>query len=355
MKDLSANSGRRNFLGRLGAVMGITAIPAPLLAHAKALELTTSGSNHASSEKKFVPVMITPYSTDGKIDFTALSKLTDFYLEAGAKGFFANCASSEMFKLSPEERLALGRHVVKHINGEMPVVASGSFGDTISERADFTKAMYHTGVNAVILITGHYAAKEESDDVLIEHFDKFMQMTDNIPVGTYECPSPYKRLLTPKVFKYLLETNRLIYHKDTSLDTRLIAEKVQLAKNSRLELYDAHTPNAMDSLKLGAKGMSAIAGNFYPELYSWLCKNINDPAKQEDVQWLQSNLTRMDKIVSSGYPVSAKYFLAKRGVPINLICRSNTTPLTSQQTSTLDTFYKELRSWHERLGIKMKA
>jgi len=330
-------------------------LPSALLAQTQNSTSVNKIINNGSSERKFVPVMITPYTTDGKIDFNTLSKLTDFYLEAGASGFFANCASSEMYKLSPEERLALGRHVVKHISGAMPVVASGSFGDSIAERADFTKAMYHTGVNAVILITSLIATKEENDDKLIEHFDSFMQMTDNIPVGTYECPSPYKRLLTPKVLKYLVETNRLIYHKDTSLDTRLIAEKLEISKNSRLELYDAHAPNATASLKLGAKGISAIAGNFYPELFAWLCKNVNEPSKQEDVQWLQSNLTRMDKIIGSGYPVSAKYFLNKRGVPMNLICRSNTTTLTSQQTTALDSLYKELLTIHQRLGIRMKA
>jgi hypothetical protein len=41
---------------------------------------------------------------------------------------------------------------------------------------------------------------------------------------------PYKRLLTPKVLTYLVGTNRLIYHKDTSLDTKLIAEKLELSK-----------------------------------------------------------------------------------------------------------------------------
>jgi 4-hydroxy-tetrahydrodipicolinate synthase len=348
------NYGRRNFIGQIGAAVGLSALPAALHANGQ-YSGKASATSIGTSEKKFVPVMLTPYSTDGKIDFNTLSKLTEFYIEAGASGFFANCASSEMYKLSAEERLALGRHVVKQVNGAFPVVASGSFGESIAERADFTKAMYHTGVNAVILITGHFATKEESDDIMIEHLDSFMQMTDNIPVGTYECPSPYKRLLTPKVFTYLLGTNRLIYHKDTSLDTKLIAEKVELSKNSRLELYDAHTPNAVDSMKLGAKGMSAIAGNFYPELYAWLCKNINEPSRQEDVRWLQENLTRMDKVVSSGYPMSAKYFLSKRGIPFNMICRTNSTPLTSQQMTTLDNFYKELRTWHARLGIKMKS
>src|SRR6185437_2485937 len=76
------------------------------------------------SGKKFVPVMITPYQQDGKIDLNGLSKLIDFYLAAGAKGLFANCASSEMYSLSEEERLQLTRHVVKRVNGAVSVVAT---------------------------------------------------------------------------------------------------------------------------------------------------------------------------------------------------------------------------------------
>ena len=56
----------------------------------------------SAREKKFVPVMITPFQHNGKIDLDNLSRLIDFYLAAGVKGFFANCASSEMYQLSED-------------------------------------------------------------------------------------------------------------------------------------------------------------------------------------------------------------------------------------------------------------
>jgi len=37
-------------------------------------------------------------------------------------------------------------------------------------------------------------------------------------VGFYECPVPYKRVLTPTQLKGFVETGRVIYHKDTCLD-----------------------------------------------------------------------------------------------------------------------------------------
>ncbi len=109
--------------------------------------------------------MITPFTPQAEIDFDMLRKLVDFYLAAGVKGLFANCLSSEMYSINEDERLALTRAVVEYVNGRVPVVATGSFGLTIEDKAEFTKKMYDTGVDSVVLITAHYAKQEEGDNV----------------------------------------------------------------------------------------------------------------------------------------------------------------------------------------------
>ena len=58
-----------------------------------------------NSTKGFIPVMLTPFSSNGSIDYAALTQLTEVYLQAGAAGLFANCLSSEMFELTDIERL----------------------------------------------------------------------------------------------------------------------------------------------------------------------------------------------------------------------------------------------------------
>lgn len=354
------NHSRRSFLGKITLGTASLTTLMGLEQHLFSSSIFTKESNPIpntlkNKEQKFVPVMVTPFTPDLKIDFEALSKLTYFYMACGATGFFANCMSSEMYYLDNEERLALARHVVNHVNGKFPVVATGSFGETIEEQADFAKKMFATGVDAVILITSHFAKKEEDDAVLISNLKKFLSLTGDIPLGTYECPSPYKRIITPEVLRFMLSTNRFFYHKDTNLDLEPIRVKLEIAKGSTLEFYDAHTPNTMQSLQMGAKGMSCIAGNLYPELFSWMCKNATDPAKQEDVKWLQSELTRLDSIISKGYPLSAKYFLQKRGVPIEPIGRSSKNPLTIEQKQGLDEIFNDLPQWHTRLGIKIKS
>ena|ERR1035438_6349953 len=172
----SKQSSRRSFLGKMTAgVLGIGfsgSLGTKVLAQKKNESVVTNNTNTAGdfvSNKKFVPVMVTPYKQNGQIDFDGVSKLIDFYTAAGVKGFFANCASSEMYSLSEEERLALTRHVVKRVNGAASVVSTGSFGDTLEQKAEFAKKIYHTGINGVITITSHFAKADESDDVLIKN------------------------------------------------------------------------------------------------------------------------------------------------------------------------------------------
>ena len=216
------------------------------------------------NSNKFVPVMITPFNVKAKVDLDVVKNLVDFYLAAGVKGFFANCLSSEMYSITEDERLELTQHIVRYVNGRVPVVATGSFGVAIEDKAEFTKKIYNTGINAVILITGHYANVEDSDEILLKNFERMFKLTGNIPLGVYECPAPYKRIIGPEVFRTLLSANRLVYHKDTSIEHSLITAKLAIAKNyNRFEFYDAHTPNATFSLQSGAKGLSCSAPTFF--------------------------------------------------------------------------------------------
>jgi 4-hydroxy-tetrahydrodipicolinate synthase len=306
-----------------------------------------------ANEKKFVPVMITPFNLKAKVDLDAVSKLIDFYLAAGVKGFFANCLSSEMFSISEDERIALTRHVVDYVNGLVPVVATGSFGLTIKDKAKFTKKIYDTGINAAIMITGHFANVGDDDKTLLNNFEKMFSLTQGIPLGMYECPAPYKRIIPANVFEKLLASDRLVYHKDTSIELEQVKAKLEIAKKyKKLEFYDAHTPNAMYSLQMGAKGMSSISGNFYPEILVWMCSNATNPAKQEDVKWLQSELSRVDPLIHVAYPLSAKYFLQKRGLPIRTISRAQAIELTPQQKATLDEIHESFLGWCKRLKIE---
>ena len=169
-----------------------------------------------NSTKGFIPVMLTPFSSNGSIDFAALTQLTEIYLQAGASGLFANCLSSEMFELTDVERIQAIKHVINVVAGEVPVIATGTFGGEILKQADFVKRVNDTGVQAVIAITSLLADEKEHDEVFDANVFELLKQTDKVPIGFYECPVPYKRVLKPIQLQRFVETGRVIYHKDTS-------------------------------------------------------------------------------------------------------------------------------------------
>jgi 4-hydroxy-tetrahydrodipicolinate synthase len=350
----SNQSSRRQFLEKLAA--GALGLAAASDIYAQPGTVPRLVGNLTSAppfrEKRLVPVMMTGFKPDLKIDFDMVSRITDFYLAAGAKGLFANCLSSEMYFLDDAERVALTKHVVKYVNGQFPVVSTGSFGTTLAEQVDCTRKIRDAGADAVILITSHLAAKDQSDDILIGNLEKFLRQTGDIPLGTYECPRPYKRLVTPKVLKFLMENKRWVYHKDTSEDISKIKTELAMLRDSNLEFYNAHTATALPSLQAGGAGLSPISANFYPEILSWICKYANDKSKATDLVWIQSEIAKMEPVISKSYNLSSKYFLHKRGMPIEVISRSVTKKIPAEIQANLDNAHKTFLNWCDRLSIQ---
>lgn len=293
-------------------------------------------TNMKTATKGFIPVMLTPFSDNGAIDFDALTRLTEFYLQAGAAGLFANCLSSEMFELSEPERLQLIKHVIKVVNGAVPVVATGTFGGPIEQQADFVKQVNDTGTEAVILITGLLAGETESDAVFKEHVFQLLERTETIPVGFYECPVPYKRLISPENLRLFVDTGRVIYHKDTCLDLQQIKEKLRLAARPGFGLYDAYMGHAVDTLKAGSAGLSCIQGNYFPELIVWLCQHYDDVHQQEKVDRVQQFLIDNMEVMHDVYPITSKYVLQRRGLRLSTFTRRSVGSFTPAIATRMD-------------------
>lgn len=295
--------------------------------------------------------MLTPFRESGAVDPLGLSHLTDFYLESGAAGLFANCLSSEMYELTDSERILITKQVVDQVAGRVPVVATGTLGGSVAQQADFVRRIYDTGAQAVIVITSQLVTPEESDAVFLDRMHQLIDLTEGIPLGLYECPIPYKRLINSAILADLLPTGRLIYHKDTSLDANEVARRLSIAEGYQFGLYDAYMVNAVSSLRAGAAGLSCIQGNIFPELIAWLCASVNDPARQGQVDSVQQFMTDCMDLVHTAYPIIAKYSLQKRGLPISLRTRRAVDPFTATVREDIDRLLTAADRLCQELGI----
>src|SRR5690606_27492166 len=273
------------------------------------------------SNKKFIPVMLMPFTEDKRIDYKVLKDLVEFYLKAGAEGLFANCLTSEMFQSGKDEMIDSINFIVNEVHGRVPIVATGSFGNTISEQADFIKEVYATGIEAVIVITSLLAEENDEENLFEDNVRKLMELTPNIPLGFYECPIPYKRIMSPTFLSEIVQSDRIKYYKDTSLDLNSIKSKLHATQGfPEFGLFDAYMVHAVGSLQAGSAGLSCIQGNYFPELIVWLCNNYDDPNLQVQIDKVQNFLIRSMDVMHYAYPASAKYFLQLTGFEIQTSC-----------------------------------
>ena len=264
------------------------------------------------------PVMLTAFNQDLSIDWQGVSALSDWYCQAGVQGLFAVSQSSEMFALSVAERIQLAAYVVSQTN--KPVVAAGAFATTIEEQATLVKELYQTGVKAVVLLSNQFANQHEDDTIWKDNLSKLLDLTDTIPLGLYECPKPYKRVITPGVLEWAAKTGRFIFHKDTCLSKTNIQAKIHAVQNTKLGFYNAEMSSLLFSLQQGGNGFSGIAANLYPELIVWLTNHYQ--SHLETARQLQYFLSVAEYLVENHYPTSAKYFLnTTKRVTITSKCR----------------------------------
>jgi len=298
------------------------------------------------------PVMLTPFKVNNEIDLIALETLTNFYIDSGSNGLFANCLSSEIFQLTSEERLLITKKTVEFSNGKVPVVATGTFGQDVEESVTFISKLYDTGVEAVIVNTSQICTELEDESIFKTRIESILKQTGDIPLGLYECPVPYKRLISPSLMKWLASTNRFIFHKDTSCDITAIKNKLKAIEGTPLGFYNAHIPTGIESIKAGARGLAPISANLYPELLHFLLESLRNEGESEKLKKLNLTLDLMDTIIHHHYPFTAKLFLRKRGLKIGTTCRTPRSSMTIHDYQKVETIMKVFTQLTEELGIE---
>ena len=281
-------------------------------------------------QKGVYPTMVTPYK-DGEIDYSAVEALVEWYWKQGCDGIFAACQSSEIMFLTLDERVKLTHTVVSKAKDlakkdrsrkPMQIVASGHISDSFQDQVKELNAIAAEGPDALILISNRMDIVNTSDEAWIADTEKLIaQLPKAMPLGIYECPKPYKRLLTEKMIKWCAETGRFYFIKDTCCDASMIRQRLEWIKGSPLQLFNANAQTMLESAKDGAAGYCGVMANFHPALYSKLLRT--ETLNTKETSLLQDFLGLAATIEALTYPCCAKYYLDKyEGVTMEPDARS---------------------------------
>ena len=218
-----------------------------------------------------IPVMLTPFDECGNIDWDSQKRLIEWYLKQGCQSLFAVCQSSEMLQLDLSEREQLARFTVEVVDGRVPVIASGHVGETLAEQITELTQMASTGIDCVVFVTNRLDPDHLGSEQLFKNVETLTkELPANMRFGLYECPVPFRRLLSDEEIIYFAEDPRFVVLKDVSCDLDTVRRRVELTKSANLVISNANAAIAFEAMKSGASGFCGVFNNFHPDLYRWL-------------------------------------------------------------------------------------
>jgi len=298
----------------------------------------------------YVVTLITPFDEQGAIDYEAFVALVEWHVSNGCAGVFTPCLSSEMFDLSAEERIALAKCAKEAAAGRCAVYATGGIGKGVEAKAADVNAIA-PHCDAVVIVTSLLAGEGYDDAIWLSNAERLAALTD-ANLGLYECPVPFKRLLTPAMVRTLAATNRYTFLKDTSCDLAQIRAKLDAAVGSRFRIFNANVETLLPSLEAGCAGFCGISANFYPHLHAWLCLHWENPALADCARRIQDFLSLAEAAVCVNYPRSAKAYLRSTyGLEATERCRVPRPAFLPHQYEALAAMARSQRSLSASLGI----
>lgn len=113
-----------------------------------------------------VPILVTPFDGDGRIDEESLANLVAFNIAAGVHGLGV-ALGSEIFKFTEAERAQVTRCVVKAANRRVPIVINtGAAGTDLA--VSYSKAAEAEGADALMVIPPSFMPA--SADEIFEYY-----------------------------------------------------------------------------------------------------------------------------------------------------------------------------------------
>lgn len=200
------------------------------------------------------PVLVTPFSADGKVDERRYKGLIDDALANGASGIVAAGSTGEFYALSRAERAALLKLTVDHVAGRVPVVA-GVADLRVEDVLEACRAAVSAGCAGGMILPPIYAMPSPREILaFFEHIAK----NCSLPLMLYNSPRRAGVDITPAMVEQLAALPTVVAIKDSSGLINQVTELVHRV-GGKLRIFVGYETMIVPARAVGAHGVIAMA------------------------------------------------------------------------------------------------
>ncbi|OKZ25466.1 MAG: 4-hydroxy-tetrahydrodipicolinate synthase [Bacteroides sp. 43_108] len=284
--------------------------------------------------------LVTPFTHEGEVDYTALRRLLDYQLSNGADFLCILATTGETPCLSKEEKQNIKDLVVEKVAGRIPILI-GCGGNNTAAIIDSLKHDDFTGVDGILSVCPYY--NKPSQEGLYQHFKAIAGAT-NLPVVLYNVPGRVGvNMEAETTLRLARDCENIVAIKEASGNFTQIDDIIK-NKPDTFDVISGDDGITFPLINLGAVGVISVIGNALPLEFGRMVRLALN-GENESARTIHHKFTELFKLLFvDGNPAGVKAMLHSMG----LIENELRLPLVPTRITTLE----KIRSIVQELNIR---
>jgi len=241
--------------------------------------------------------LVTPFNTDGSIDYSALRSLVQWQIENNVEGLVPVGTTGESPTLEFNEHIKVINATVEAAAGKAIIIA-GTGANSTAEAIALTREVLNAGVDATLQVTPYY--NKPNAEGLYRHFTSIADL--GLPVVLYNVPGRAAKEIPLDVVVRLASNPNIAAIKEAAGSV----ERVSAIRNAcELPVLSGDDSLALPMISVGACGVISVASNVIPKEMSAFVRLA-----------LSNDLAGAREIHRSYYPLFRDLFIDTNPIPV---------------------------------------
>lgn len=259
--------------------------------------------------------LITPFSSDGSVDYVTLGRLLDYQLKNGADFFCILATTGETPTLTAEEKKRIKELVVEKVGDKIPILM-GCGGNNTAEIVNELKTADFSGIDGVLSVCPYY--NKPSQEGLYQHFKAIAGAT-RLPVVLYNVPGRTGvNLKAETTVRLARDCDNIVAVKEASGNLEQVDEIIK-NKPDDFDVISGDDALTFPMIACGAVGVISVIGNALPKEFSRMIR-LEKNGEIDSARKIHHRFTDLFNLLFvDGNPAGVKAMLHEMGMIENVL------------------------------------
>ena len=205
--------------------------------------------------------LVTPFTTDGEVDYKAIQRLVEYQIQNGADFLCILATTGETPCLSAEEKINIKKLVIETNRGRLPILM-GCGGNNTRAIVEELKTGDWAGIDGVLSVCPYY--NKPSQEGLYQHF-KAIAEASPLPVVLYNVPGRTGiNMKSETTVRLARDCENIVAIKEASGSLEQVDEIIK-NKPERFDVISGDDALTFSMVASGAAGSISVIGNALPK------------------------------------------------------------------------------------------